>query len=200
MIRIFLLLGVSLFISGCASNVIHQVNLRGVSEANAVTLVSDCDSTCENYIEEKFQVETSFDIMSGRDVVKYVILSEIDGVRGRGVNYDPSGAFNSEWDGGFTIKTSPGLKKLVITPTSTHMAPKQTREISFETHSSKTYLVAQLHSWRKYKGIQINEWSPLVVDLESREIIIPSGEPIWNKYCFRAAEFGGYRQCPDESR
>ena len=185
--------------SGCVSPTPQIASLNVEKSEDAVLLLSECNSSLQKIIANRFPFERSWDIqhIKRSKPVTYLVLSEVDGVRGTsGRNLDPSGCYNNAWNGQFEVVTVPGHKTLLVTPSSTKYAPGETRLITFEALPKKEYLVASLHRWETKGNIQVIDWAPLVVDLEKNEIVIPAGEPEWSTYCISASEFGGPTPCP----
>lgn len=194
------LLGVFLgFIAaGCVSTSGTKVNVGNTPQSDLVTLTSTCDKKCTTFIEATFPFEKSGSLFKKDAPASYAILSEIDGNRGTTKHYDPLGSFNSTWDGGYNIQTSPGLKTLKIFPTATHMAPTEETDLAFSAQSGTTYFVAKLFKRENAGGVQINYWSPIVLNLQTYEIIFPEGNINWRKYCIAAREFSTSVLCPRE--
>ena len=192
------ILAIATILSACASNSVQTVNLKNTSKEELVTLISSCDRNCQTYISSKYPFKRSSSIMGKDKAVSYVILSELDGARGPNKYFDNAGSFNNSWDGNFKIQTSPGLKTMLIYPTSVSMAPSAGIKIQFEAKKGNTYLVAHLHRRVTTGGTQINHWAPLIMNVVTKEIITPIGEPNWRKYCFAAQEFSYAESCPEE--
>lgn len=83
-------------------------------------------------------------------------------------------------------------------PTATHMAPTEETDLTFNAESGATYFVATLFKRENAGGIQINYWSPIVLNLQTYEVILPKGNVSWSKYCIAAREFSTSVSCPRE--
>lgn len=196
--RDFLSVLLVVLIAGCTSTSGSKVNVGNTNQADLVTLTSECDKKCTNFIENQFPFEKSGSLLKMDAPASYAIISEIDGVRGTTQLYDPMGSFNSTWDGGYNIQTSPGLKALKIFPTATHMSPTEETDLTFNAESGVTYFVAKLFRRKSMGGVQINYWSPIILNLQNYEVVFPKGDIEWRKYCIAAHEFSTSVSCPVE--
>ena len=190
----FYFLTVLTFLTSCAST--KFVGTEGLSDQDIATITSSCDSVCQKKIIGKFHLKRSGSILNQAKAVSYLVVSEVNGKKGDNTYFDQFGSFNSTWDGSYQIKTKPGMTTLFVYPQMVRVAPKEGRYISFYAEKGKTYLVARLQKGFKLHNIQVNHWAPLIVNLETFEILKPVGsEPDWSKYCFAAKEFGGAVEC-----
>lgn len=196
--RAFLSIFLVVLATGCASTSGSKVNVGSTPQNDLVTLTSKCDKKCTSFIETKYPFEKSGSILKKDAPASYAIISEIDGIRGTTKHYDPMGSFNSTWDGGYNIQTSPGLKTLKLFPTATHMSPTEETELTFSAESGVTYFVAKLFRRKNIGGVQVNYWSPIILNLQSYEVIFPKGSIEWRKYCIAAREFSTSVPCPVE--
>tara|TARA_R110002012_G_scaffold62563_3_gene164532 strand:+ start:1009 stop:1602 length:594 start_codon:yes stop_codon:yes gene_type:complete len=196
--KAFLGVFLGFIVASCASTSGTKVNVGNTPDADLVTLTSKCDKKCTDFIETTFPFKKSGSLFKKDAPTSYAILSEIDGNRGTSTHYDPLGSFNSSWDGGYNIQTSPGLKMLKIFPTATHMAPTEETDLAFNAQSGTTYFVATLFKRENAGGVQINYWSPIVLNLQTYEVILPEGNISWRKYCIAAREFSTSLPCPSE--
>jgi hypothetical protein len=52
--------------------------------------------------------------------------------------------------------------------------------------------------WREILGgTQINNWHPVVFDLNENRIVYPISDPKWRKYCTKNQEWSGNVSCPN---
>lgn len=192
--RAFLLF-CSLLFSGCKATV--PVNTHGLSSDDVVKFTSRCNRTCQEFVGTLFPVQQMATIFGKDNIVdKYVILAEIDGQRGSNTYFEPSGAYNSNWDGSFDINTSPGTKEISIRPSAYKNAPNDLVQLTFDAKSGQTYLIGRI-GWRSLEGrVQINNWSPIIMNLGNNTVIFPEGEPSWRKFCTLHQEWAGAADCP----
>lgn len=170
------------------------------SETNSesILLTSKCDTGCQKLVESNFQVKGMETLLFGTDkpVKKYVVLTKVNGRSGQGTHFDPYGAFNSSWDGSFNVKTNSGNVDVTILPSSRSNAPDEELKLSFNGISGHRYLVGSM-GWRKIVGnVQVNNWHPIVIDLTDNNIVYPTSEPSWRKYCTLNQEWSGNTSCP----
>ena len=181
----------------CASTS-DTVNLGNTPENEVVLITDKCDSTCTEKVKSTFVFESSGSLFKKDAPTSYVILSEIDGERGTNTYYDPLGSFNSTWDGGYKIRTSPKEKTIKMYPTAVHMSPSEETEIVFQAESGQEYFIGSIFRRENVGNVQINYWSPIVMNTGTLEIIIPSEDIEWRKYCISAREFSSSIACPNE--
>ncbi|WP_076012167.1 hypothetical protein [Alteromonas abrolhosensis] len=188
----------ALVIFGCASTSDTTINLGNTPENEIVLITDKCDSKCTEKVNSTFVFESSGSLFKKDAPTSYVILSEIDDQRGTNTYYDPSGSFNSTWDGGYQIKTSPKKKTIKMYPTAVHMSPSEETEIVFTAQPGQEYFVGSIFRRENVGNVQINYWSPIVMNTNSLEILIPSKGIEWRKYCIAAREFSASVACPKE--
>ena len=196
-----ILLFLVLTISGCSATNIKPLVNKYSADGETIVLTNSCDSQCLKLISDSFKFN-SFSNFLGTDkpIANYVVLTTVDGVKGKKKYFDPNGAFNNSWNGNFEVITSPGLTSIGLRPSSYTAAPYEHTFIEFQTTHDSKYFIGSM-GWRDYSSdnsIYIKHWHPVIVNLKKNEVVYPITQPKWKKYCFNNREFGGYVECPTQ--
>ena len=194
--RIFLLVFI-IILTGCGTAAIQSVALQGTPGEATAIIRSECPAVCQTDIGERFSIVEMASLVGRDEPVKdYIVLVSVNGERGTGTHFDPGGAFNGSWNGGFTIQTTVGIVELEVIPSSRANAPGEQLSLSFLAAEGHEYMVGSM-GWREIQGaVQINNWYPVIYDLTDGVIVYPRDDPSWRKYCTRNQEFAGSVSCP----
>jgi hypothetical protein len=187
-----------IIISGCASNSLQKVGIDPTSNEAPIIITNKCSSICQKIIKSKYNIDGMSSILGNDNVVsKYVVLHKLNGQAGKGTHYDHLGAYNISWDGSFNIETNSGETEVTIIPSARYNAPNEEVTLNFEAISGHSYMIGSM-GWREILGgTQINNWHPVVFDLNENRIVYPISDPKWRKYCTKNQEWSGNVSCPN---